>query len=136
MTNKIIVAIVAALVVVAVPTLPAAEAWDKPYDRQSYIAFVAMLLTYNQHCASLPDHTKNQVDGMAATLDLIGPIGASSGDHERERDVHGQQGQLKAPLQGRSGTGGGDRSRHRTSERHGAVPHAALRFKSSRTAAR
>ena len=39
------VAIVAALVLVAVPTLPAAEVWDKPYDRQSYIAFVAMLLT-------------------------------------------------------------------------------------------
>jgi hypothetical protein len=28
-----------------------------------------MLLTYNQHCTILPDHTKNQVDGMAATLD-------------------------------------------------------------------
>ena len=69
MINKVVVAIVAALVVVAVPTLPAAEVWDKPYDRQSYIAFVAMLLTYNHHCASLPDHTKNQVDGMAATLD-------------------------------------------------------------------
>jgi hypothetical protein len=69
MTNKIIVAIVAALVVVAVPTLPAAEVWDKPYDRQSYIAFVAMLLTFNRHCTSLPDLAKNQVDGMAGSLD-------------------------------------------------------------------
>ena len=30
---------------VAVPTLPAADVWDKHYDRQSYIAFVAMLFT-------------------------------------------------------------------------------------------
>jgi hypothetical protein len=63
MINKVVVAIVAALVVVAVPTLPAAEVWDKPYDRQSYIAFVAMLLTYNHHCASLRDHTKIRVTG-------------------------------------------------------------------------
>jgi len=69
MTNMITVAIIAALVVVAVPTLPAAEVWDKRYDRQSYIAFVAMLLTYDQHCKNLPDHAKNQVDGMAGSLD-------------------------------------------------------------------
>ena len=94
MTNKAIVAIVAALVVVAVPTLPAAEVWDKPYDRQSYIAFVAMLLTYDRHCNGLPDHTKNQIDGMAASLDRSDQLDLAVAIMNAGVDLH-QTGSLK-----------------------------------------
>jgi hypothetical protein len=88
MSNEIIVAIVAALAVVAVPTLPAAEVWDKPYDRQSYIAFVAMLLTYDQHCTSLPDHIKNQIDAMAALLDRSDELELAVATMNARVDLH------------------------------------------------
>jgi hypothetical protein len=93
MTNNI-VAIVAALIVVAVSTLSAAEVWDQRYDRPSYIAFVAMLLTYDKYCTHLPEYAKNQVDGMAALLDRSDQLELAVAIMNAGVDLH-QTGTLK-----------------------------------------